>query len=108
MEVSWQLGTGFLEPVYQEAMEIELSHRRIPYHAQKELVILYKGQPLSKRYVPDFVCYDQVIVELKAMQRLSGREIAQLINYLKATRMRVGLLLNFGSPGKLEWKRLVI
>jgi len=108
MEVYWQLGTGFLEPVYQEALEIELRSRRVPYESQKHLGILYKGQPLKREYIADLVCYGQIIVELKAIERLSGRDMAQLINYLKATKMRVGLLFNFCSPGKLEWKRLVI
>jgi GxxExxY protein len=108
MEVYWQLGAGFLEPVYQEALEIELRNRHVPYEAQKHLIILYKGQPLKKEYLADLVCYGQIIVELKALGGLSGKEVAQLINYLKSTGMRVGLLFNFGSPGKLEWKRLVI
>lgn len=108
MEVYFQLGPGFLEPVYQEALEMELRNRQIPYEAQKRLRIIYKGQPLNREYVADLVCYNQIIVELKALVGLSGKEIAQLINYLKATKIRVGLLLNFGSQGKLEWKRLVV
>jgi GxxExxY protein len=108
MEVYYQLGPGFLEPVYQEALEVELKRRQIPYEAQKRLRIIYKGQLLNKEYVADLVCYGQILVELKALVGLSGKEIAQLINYLKATSIRVGLLLNFGSQGKLEWKRLVL
>ena len=108
MEVYWQLGSGFLEPVYQEALGIELQRRQVPHHAQRYLVIHYKGQPLKKEYVADFVCYDQIVVELKAIDRLSGREEGQLLNYLKVTGMRVGLLFNFGSRGKLEWKRMVV
>ncbi len=102
------LGPGFLEPVYQEAMEIELKSRGIPTESQKRLVITYKGRALQKEYVADLVCYEQVIVELKAMDRLTGREEAQVLNYLKATGLHVGLLVNFGSTGKLEWKRLVL
>jgi GxxExxY protein len=107
MEVHRQLGSGFLEAVYQEAMEIELTARRIPFVAQPSLQISYKGQPLKKEYAPDLVCYNQVIVELKALTQLSGTEEAQVLNYLKATGWRVGVLINFGSVGKLEWKRFV-
>ena len=108
MEVYWQLGRDFLEPVYQEALEIELKHRHIPFQSQKHLAVNYKGQRLLKGYIADLVCYEQIIVELKTIERLSGKEMAQLINYLKATGLRVGLLLNFGSSGKLEWKRYVV
>ena len=108
MEVYWQLGRGVLEPIYQEAFEIELSRRRIPFEVKRELTVIYKEQQLDKTYVPDLVCYDQIVVELKALERLSGVEQAQLINYLKMTRMKVGLLINFGSRVKLEWKRYVM
>jgi GxxExxY protein len=108
MEVYWQLGTGFLEPVYQEALEIELQRRGIPFEAQRRLTILYKGRPLQKEYVADVVCYGQIIVELKAHDRLIPADLAQLLNYLKATGMHVGLLFNFGSKGSLEWKRVVL
>ena len=107
IEVHRELGAGFLEPVYQEAMEIELRSRNIPFESQKRLVICYKGHQLQKDYVADLVCYGQVIIELKALDRLSGKEEAQLLNYLKATGLRVGLLINFGSAGRLEWKRFV-
>ncbi len=108
MEVYWQLGTGFLEPVYQEALEIELGRRQIPFEAQKRLTILYKGEPLRKEYVADLVCYEQIIVELKTHDRLIPADLAQLLNYMKATGMHVGLLFNFGSSPKLEWKRFVL
>ncbi len=108
MEVYWELGTGFLEPVYQEALEIELGRRQIPFEAQKRLTILYKGQPLQKEYAADLVCYEQIIVELKTHDRLIPADLAQLLNYMKATGMHVGLLFNFGSSPKLEWKRLVL
>ena len=107
MEVYNQLGRGFLEAVYQEALEMELRLRNIPYEAQKELVLHYKGQRMKKEYIADLVCYEKIIVELKALERLTGKEEAQLINYLKATGMKVGLLFNFGSASKLEWKRFV-
>jgi GxxExxY protein len=108
IEVQRELGSGFLEPVYQEAMVIELASSSIPFEAQKALQIMYKGHKLKKEYVPDFVCYQQIIVELKALAQLSGIEEAQALNYLKATGFRVALLLNFGSRGKLEWRRLVL
>lgn len=107
IEVHRELGHGFAEPVYQEALEIELKDRGIPFESQKTLVIYYKGQMLTKHYVADFVCYGQIIVEIKALTKLSETEEAQLLNYLKATGLRVGLLINFGSRGKLEWKRFV-
>lgn len=108
LEVYWQLGRGFLEPVYQEAMEIELRRRSIPFESQKRLTNLYKGEPLLKEYVADLIVFGQIIVELKTCDRLSGREEAQLLNYLKATGMKVGLLFNVGSAVKLEWKRYVV
>lgn len=96
-----------MEAVYQEAFEIELQAKGIPFEAQKQLTIAYKGKQLAKGYLADLVCYGQIIVELKALDRLSGKEEAQLLNYLKATGLRIGLLINFGSYGRLEWKRLV-
>lgn len=107
-EVYYQLGAGFLEAVYQEAMQIEMSRRQIPFEAQKQLFINYKGVILKKEYFADFVGYGKIIVELKAESALCGRDVSQVLNYLKASKMRVGLLFNFGSVGKLEWKRLVI
>lgn len=107
IEVHRELGPGFLEAVYQEAMEIELASRGIPFVAQTRIRVRYKERTLNRDYVADLVCYDQVIVEIKALSRLSGKEEAQTINYLKATGLRLGILLNFGSHGKLEWKRLV-
>jgi GxxExxY protein len=107
IEVHKELGFGFLEAVYQEAMEIELKKQNIPYEVQVPLSISYKGQQLKKGYIADFICYGQIIVELKALERLSGREEAQLLNYLKASAFRVGLLVNFGNSPKLEWKRFI-
>jgi GxxExxY protein len=108
LEVYWQLGRGFREPVYQEAMEIELRRRSIPFESQKRFMIQYKGQALLKEYVADLILFGQIIAELKTCDRLSGTEEGQILNYLKATGMRVGLLFNFGSAVKLEWKRYVI
>jgi GxxExxY protein len=106
MEVHKELGCGFLEAVYQEALEKEFTNQRIPFKAQPTIQLFYKGSPLDKTYQPDFVCYGQVIVELKAVSCLTGTEEAQLINYLKASNFKIGLLLNFGSKS-LEYKRFV-
>jgi GxxExxY protein len=107
IEVHRQLGPGFLEPVYQEAMEIEVSTWGIPFVAQQRIQIKYKERLLNKEYIADMVCYEKIIVEFKALDCLTGKEEAQVINYLKATGFKVGVLINFGSHGKLEWKRLV-
>ncbi|HTP08144.1 MAG TPA: GxxExxY protein [Anaerolineae bacterium] len=107
IEVHKELGPGFLEAVYQEALEIELQSRDIPFESQKPLPIRYKGRLLKKEYVADLVCYGKIIVELKSIKELSEKEEAQTLNYLKATGLRLGLLINFGSHGQLERKRLV-
>ena len=107
IEVHRELGPGFLEAVYQEAIELGLKSREIPFVPQQSLQIYYKGQALRQIYIADLVCYGQIIVELKALTRLSPREEAQILHYLKATGYRVGLLINFGSTDKLEWKRFV-
>lgn len=107
IEVHRELGSGFLEAVYQEALEIEFRERNIPFVSQSPLKIVYKGIQLEKQYLADFVCFESMIVEIKAMSKLTGNEDAQIINYLKATGHKVGLLLNFGSIGKLEWKKIV-
>ncbi|MCE5270069.1 GxxExxY protein [bacterium] len=107
VEVHRELGPGFLEAVYQEALETELSLNGVPFESQKPIRIVYKGKTLQKEYIADLVCYGEIIVELKALDRLTGRETAQILNYLKATGLPVGVLINFGSSGKLEWKRFV-
>jgi GxxExxY protein len=107
MEVYNQLGAGFLEAIYQEAMEIELTLRKIPFVRQPELPIYYKDQRLKKFFVSDFFIYDKVIVEIKSIKRLTSLEDAQSINQLKITQPEVGLLINFGAKAKLEWKRMV-
>jgi GxxExxY protein len=107
MEVHRQLGCGFLEPVYQEALAIELAVRSIPFKAQRECPINYKGHRLETYYKPDFICFDEVVVELKALGRLSSVEESQVINYLKVTGFHTGLLINFGSRS-LEQRRFVL
>lgn len=107
-DVHNELGSGFLEAVYQEAMEAELLSRGIPFVAQQPIGIKYKGQALESHYYADLLCYNGIIVELKALRSMSGIEEAQLLNYLKATGLKIGLLINFGKHPKLEWKRLVL
>ena len=106
MEVHRHLGHGFLEAVYQEALAIELTAKGIPFQREVGLSVLYKGQILQCGYRADFICFDEVVVELKAIAQLTGVDDAQMINELKATGFNRGLLLNFGSPS-LEYKRLV-
>jgi len=107
MGVHREKSCGFAEPVYQECTEIELADRKIPALAQKEMPISYKGRPLKKTYIADFVAYDKIIVELKALDKLTSREESQVINYLKSSGLEVGVLINFGAPS-LEWKRIVL
>jgi len=108
IEVHRELGSGFLEAVYQESLELELAERGVPFLAQVELCIRYKNRELNKKYCADLVCFGSIIVELKSVQKIGPIEEAQLLNYLKATGMKVGLLINFGGYGKLEWKRFVV
>ena len=107
-EVYNELGSGFLEDPYQEALEIELTDRGMPFAPKPKLPIFYKGRQLRKHYEADLFVTDGIIVELKAVHLLAPEHEAQLINYLKATRKRVGYLVNFGAFPKLQWKRVVL
>ena len=107
MRVHQQLGTGFLEAVYQEAFGLELTAARIPYQAEVPFRIVFRDRLLRASYRADFVCFDEVLVKLKAINALSGVETAQVLNYLKASRLKRALLLNFGAP-RLEYRRLVM
>ncbi len=107
-EVYRVLGCGFLEAVYQKALEVELAQRNIPFVSQVDIDIEYKGMKLEQTYRADLVCYDKIILELKAVQNLLPEHEAQLQNYLRATKMRVGLLVNFGHYPKVEIKRIAI
>ncbi len=106
IEVHREMGCGFLEAVYQEILGMEFVSQEIPYKAQPAIEIFYKGRLLEKKYQPDFICFDEVIIEIKALGQLSGTEESQIINYLKATGFEVGLLFNFGSKS-LEYKRFI-
>ena len=106
MEVHREMGCGFLERVYQESLAVELAIRKIPFQREIELPVKYKGQALDAIYKPDFICYESVIVETKALSLISGSEAAQLLNYLKITGYKVGLLINFGVTS-LEYERYV-
>lgn len=107
-EVYKTLGSGFLEAVYQEALELELKQRNIPFESQKELTISYKGQELKQKYRADIVCYDKVVLELKAVKALLPEHSAQLHNYLRATQMKLGLLVNFATMPKAELQRVIL
>ena len=102
------LGPGFVEAVYQEALEIEFQKLGIPYEREKEIDLYYDGQMMKIKFRPDFVCYDKIILELKAVKVLLPEHEAQLQNYLKATSMRLGLLINFCHMPKVEIKRIVL
>jgi len=107
-EVYREMGSAFLEPVYQECLEKELKIQAIPYLDQRELRLFYKNEPLEQIYKPDFICFDKIIVELKSVRELAPEHKAQLLNYLKATGMRLGLLVNFGSYPNVEIERMVL
>lgn len=107
IEVHKELGNGFLEAVYQEALEIELKSKGIDFEREKELTIFYKNIELKKKYYADFFCYNKIIVELKATSALLPEHEAQLLNYMKATKTKVGLLINFGEQS-LKYKRFIL
>jgi GxxExxY protein len=105
-EVYNQLGPGFLEPVYHRCLEIELTSRSIPFVSKPKVPILYKGESIGCLYEADFICYQQIILELKAVAQLATQHEAQLMHYLKATQLPLGILLNFCCPTELQYKRI--
>ena len=107
MNVFNELGNGFLEAVYQEALAIEFEEMHIPFERETKIDIFYKGKKLDKEYYADFICYDKIIVELKAISKLVNANKAQVINYLHETKLPVGLLVNFGESS-LKWERLTL
>lgn len=102
------MGCGFLEAVYQECLGKELSKQGVPFVVHQELRLCYKGEPLQQIYIPDFICHESIIVELKALAVITGEHRAQVLNYLKATGMRLGLLANFGCYPKATVERIVL
>jgi len=107
-EVYNEKGCGFLEPVYQECLDHELQLRAVPFIVQPPLALTYKGRKLKHTYQPDFICYDKIILEIKAVSEIIDEHRAQLINYLNATNFKVGLLVNFGSHPKVEYERFAL
>ncbi len=103
-----ELGCGFLEPVYHECLEIEFTTRGIPFVSKPKLRIDFKGQIIKKQYEADFICFDQILLEIKALSELIDNNTAQTLNYLNATRLPLGLLANFGHHPKLQYKRLAL
>ena len=106
-EVYKEKGCGFLEPVYQECLAIELELQEIPFLEQQELDLTYKGRRLKQKYKPDFICFGKIILEIKSVKALTDEHRAQVHNYLKATGYRLGLLVNFGHHPQVEWERIV-
>lgn len=102
-----ELGSGFLEAVYQEALYLELKDRKIPAKQQFSIDIMYRGRVLQKKYIAVFLCYDQILVEIKVIRLITAIEEAQILNYLNATGYHLGLIINFGNP-KLEWERYIV
>jgi GxxExxY protein len=106
-EVYKELGCGFLEAVYQECLAMELEAHAVPFRPQVELGLQYKGRKLRQTFIPDFICWEKIIVEIKALPEITDLHRAQLHNYLKATGYKLGLLVNFGHYPKVEWERIV-
>ena len=106
-EVYKRKGCGFTEPMYQECLEIELELQRIPFVAQKSIALEYRGRPLKHRFQPVFVCYEKIVLEIKAVSSLTDEHQAQVLNYLSATGHQLGLLVNFGHHPKVEYERIL-
>jgi len=107
-EVYREKGSGFLEAVFQECLELELADQAIDFQAQPKLPLAYKGRPLPQTYSPDFLCFGKIILEIKAVSKLADEHRAQVHNYLRASELRLGLLVNFGHHPKVEYERIVL
>lgn len=107
-EVYKEMGCGFLEPVYQECLELEFALQEVAFHPQQELTLRYKGQPLKQICIPDFLCMETIVLEIKALKELAPEHRAQVHNYLHATGYKLGLLVNFGHYPKVEYERIVL
>lgn len=101
-------GCGYTEPIYQVCTEIELEYQAIPSHAQKRMKLTYRGKELRHTFKPDFICYDKIVVELKAVSQIIDEYRAQVLNYLNATGYQLGLLVNFGHYPKVEYERIIL
>ena len=108
MTVYNELKAGYLEAVYQEALEIVMRKEGIAFESQKPVIIYFQGEPLKKKYYADLIADDKILIELKAKKKLEREDEAQLLNYLRGTQMKVGLLMNFGNTRKLEWRRYLL
>jgi len=106
-EVYREMGSGFLEPVYQECVELELTDQKIPFIAQVRLKLKYKHHLLKSKYIPDAIVFDKIVLELKAVSEITNEHRAQVHNYLKATGYRLGIIVNFGQHPKLQYERIV-
>lgn len=102
------MGCGFLENVYQECLEIEFEYQEIPFSSQQEVTLNYRDKELKQKYIPDFFCYDKIIIEIKAISEIRDVDESQIINYLNATKYTLGILVNFGHYPKVEYKRFVL
>jgi GxxExxY protein len=107
MDVFNEMGSGFHEPIYHECLEVEFQRRNVPAVHEPPIQVHYKDVLLKKEYNPDFICFGDVVVEVKVLDRLTSKEEAQLLSYLKATKLHVGLLINFGGD-EFQWKRMVL
>ena len=108
MEVYNELGPGFLEAIYHDALKIELESCGVPFESEKPLLVYYRGYQLHHTYVADLVCNNRILLELKAAKEINDIHLAQVHNYLKATGLALGYVINFGYPEKLQWKRVVM
>ena len=108
MQVYNDLGPGFLEAVYHEALTIELNSCHIPFESQKKLHVYYRGHRLEQEYIADLICYNRILLEIKAIKEIHDAHLAQTLNYLKATGIALGYIINFGHPDELKWQRIVL
>lgn len=106
-EVYNEKGSGFHEPVYHDCLELEFGMHKFPFRHEPSLQLSYKGHPIAHTYSPDFTCWDKIVLELKAVEKLTDEHVSQVLNYLSATGYQLGLLVNFGHHERLEWKRIV-
>lgn len=107
-DVYKNMGNGYTESVYQECLEIEFDLRKIPYVPQAQLPLSYKNKPLKHKFIPDFMCYDKIIVEIKSLSQLMDEHRSQVLNYLNATKFELGLLINFGHYPKVQHERIIL